>query len=201
LFTIVRLTATEWLAAYRHDGARLQLPMPAAPHLGQRVAVRVKLVEPPVEATLVGSVASVSRQEGHHRVELTTDADSLQAARMLATAARGGGAGGLVPRAVRYLMKIPVLVPWNGGEVYATTLSVSSGGCALRWAGAPPPEGSRLRLRIGTSPRSVALIGEVVWTRPGASTSTAGVRFITRGPEFALSTFLAEAERRKIPRS
>lgn len=200
MFSVIRLTATEWLAAYRNDGSRLQLPMPVAPQLGQRVAVRLKLVAPAVEATVVGVTASVSRSGDHHRVELVTDADSLQAVRMLATAARGGNPAGLIPRAVRYLMKVPVLVPWNGGEVYATTLSVSSGGCALRWAGPPPPEGTRLRLRLGPSPRSVALVGEVVWVRPGGPASTAGVRFLPHGSSSSISTLLAEAERKKVPR-
>jgi PilZ domain len=174
----VRMKPSEWLDAWRPERSRLLLPTPTAPRLHGRVAARVQLSGQPACATVFGTAVSVQRHADQFRAEIAVDAESLRAVKILTAAARGERIR-FLERPLRYVVKLPVIVPWNGGQVYTSTVSISEGGCALRWSGTPPGTGSRLVLRMGAKGRSLDFSGVVCWSDPGSS--VAGVRVFATG--------------------
>jgi len=197
----VRLSGRDWLAAWKADVGRMRVRAARPPRLRERVAVRVQLADPsPVSATLLGTVASLHRHDGHHHVDVVPDAESLNAIGMLCAAARGEPVR-FLERHLRYLVKLPVMVSCDGAETYATTVSLSQGGCALRWAGALPRIGTTMRLRMGAGPGAAELRGVVCWRSSGGSSPIAGVRFVVSGVPLAVRNLLAEAERAGAPKA
>ncbi|HET6923929.1 MAG TPA: PilZ domain-containing protein, partial [Anaeromyxobacteraceae bacterium] len=128
--------------------------------------------------TVIGRVVSSQREDQHHRIELAVEAESLDAARMLHTAAKGEPVT-YQDRPPRYLVKLPVLTTRGGANFYLTTMSVSSSGCSLRWPGTLPTLGEAVMLRFSGS-RPVDMRGVVRWRKPASS--TVGLRFIDRSP-------------------
>jgi hypothetical protein len=188
-----RLPPKEWLDAWRQGSSRLMLPSPNPPRLHEKVAARVQIAGQPACATLFGKAVSVQRLEQHFRVEMALETESLRGLRLLNAAARGEPIR-FLERSLRYIVKLPVIVPWRGGQVYTTTVSISEGGCALRWSGALPSTGERLTLRVGAGSRSLDYRGVVCWA--DGSLSTAGVRVFTGGLlRDAWKNLLADAAR------
>lgn len=198
--TEVHLSPQEWLARCRRGGARLLLEVKRAPRLNERLAIRVRLDHAPVAVTVVGTAASVNRDGDGYRIELAPDADSAPRIRALTAAAQGAPTR-FLERAVRYLVKMPVMVGWRGAQVCASTLSVSSGGCAIRWTGPLPGVGEPLQLRFGAGARAAGLRGLVCWRDASAAASTAGIRFLLGGTPVELSALLAEMELSGAPRA
>lgn len=197
----VRLPAKEWLEAWRPQTVRVIVPAPFAPRLRDKAAVRVQLAGTPVAATLVGTVLGIHRTDGHPLVELHPDADSLPAIRMLVAAARGQEPR-FLQRPIRFLVRMPVVVEWNGAGVYANTTTISEKGCAVRWAGTRPTVGQSVRLRVGSGARAADIPGVVCWSSGGTSGSLAGVRFAERGaPNTVWAGVLAEALRSGAPQA
>ncbi|HEY6104525.1 MAG TPA: PilZ domain-containing protein [Anaeromyxobacteraceae bacterium] len=172
----VRLEPSEYLAAWKPDAKRLTVKTPSAPRLREKVAVRIQLTTPSVRATVVGTVVSLSRQDARHCVELTVEAESLDAVRMLLAAAKGEPVT-FRERPPRYLAKLPVLTSRGGTSIYLTSVSVSTGGCSLRWPGSMPTLGEAVNLRFRGS-RSVDMRGVVCWRKP--ANKTVGLRFVER---------------------
>jgi hypothetical protein len=169
----VLFESSEWIAAWKPEG-RLHVKIPSAPRLHDKLAVRVQLTNPSVRATVVGTVVSSHRQDAHHKVELTVEADSLEAAGMLLAAAKGEPVT-FRERSPRYLVRLPVVASMGGAKTYLTTSSVSANGCSLRWPGSLPSSGEIVNLRFSGS-RSVDMRGVVRWTKPARS--TVGLRFV-----------------------
>ncbi len=177
----VRFDPADFLGAWKAEGKRVVLKAPPTTRIRDRVAVKVELVNPAVRATLLGTVVSLQRQERHSCVEVAVEADSMDAARMLLTAARGEHRG-FQERQPRYLVNLPVLASTGGAPVYASTRSISVSGCSLRWSGSLPTVGEGIALSFrGT--RSVEMRGVVRWRKPASQ--TLGLRFVeaTRGAD------------------
>lgn len=172
----VRLETAEWLNAWKADSKHLVVNGPTTTRLRDRVAVRVQLVQPPVRATVLGTVTSLQRDERHHRVEVAVEAESLGATRILVAAALGEPVT-FRERAPRFLAKLPVLTSRAGTSFYVNTVSVSASGCSVRWSGPLPTVGEALTLSFRGS-RSVDLRGVVRWRRPAGS--TVGLAFVER---------------------
>jgi len=193
----VQLTAEEWNSAWRPRTGRLVLPSAAPPRLRQAVAARIRLRESQVTATVLGTVVSAHRHEGIHRVEVATSQESEAALRMLDAGARGERAA-FPPRRARYLIKVPAVVADGQTEVYTTTVSVSEGGCALRWSGGGPPVGTPVRLHLGLGTHAIDVRGVVCWRKAEGPGPQAGVRF-AEGKGAALRHLLAEARQAGAP--
>jgi len=189
----ILIDPSELLAGLRQGGASLVLPAPITPRLRERVALRVCLAGQPSGATVLGTVVSVHRQAGSFRVELATDPASLGAVRLLAATARGE-IHRFPQRAPRYLVKVPIVVSWNGRDLCMTMVSISQGGCGLRWSGPLPEVGQALRLRLAIGYRSAGIDGVLCWKTAAGASSSAGVRLVgTGGADWARA--VAEAAR------
>jgi PilZ domain len=189
------LEPDDLLSGWRPDSGRLLLPVPSAPRLQEKVAVRVQLEGRSAGATVRGTAVSIHRYGSLFRLELAPDLDSLGAVRLLVAAAKGE----LVEfpaRPPRFLARLPVRVRANGAELLMTTSCISEGGCALRWSGPPPRVGDSLRLRIGAGSRAAEVEGVVAWRN---SASGAGIRFVTPGN--AWRALFAEAQHSGAPRA
>ncbi|HZY02758.1 MAG TPA: PilZ domain-containing protein [Anaeromyxobacteraceae bacterium] len=169
----VRFESAEWLGAWKPEAKRVVLSAPPSTRMKERVAVKVHLASPSVRATLIGTVVSLQKAERHSRVELAVEADSLDAARMLQSAAQGEPMR-FRERQPRYLVKLPVVATTGGPTVYASTISISLSGCSLRWSGSMPGAGESVALSIRGS-RSVEMVAVVRWRKPASS--TLGLRF------------------------
>ena len=171
-----RFESAEWLGAWKADSKRVSLKAPTTTRMKDRVAVKVELVNPSVRATLLGTVVSLQKQERHNSVEVAVEADSLDAARMLLSAAKGEPTS-FRERQPRYLVKLPVLASTGGAPSYASTVSISASGCSLRWSGSLPKVGEAVALSFrGT--RSVEMLGVVRWRKPASQ--TVGLSFMER---------------------
>jgi hypothetical protein len=84
------------------------------------------------------------------------------------------------------------------GELYMNTVSLSAGGCSLRWSGPAPRVGQVIRLRFGAGSSKVAVDGEVRWVRSGSST-TVGLRFADTRAASILAGVLGAVERSLAP--
>jgi hypothetical protein len=190
----IRLEADEWLAAWNEATSRLLLRLPSAPRTGE-VAVRVQLAGKAAAATVVGAAVGVEHRARDVLVELAPDDASLRAVHLLCAAARGEPLR-FLDRPLRYLVKLPVVVFWSGGRLPTSTLSISEGGCALRWPGRLPTAGQELNLSLGVGARAYGLRGVVCWTAASAGSSRAGLRLLPlqRGRD-VWRGLLADAER------
>lgn len=195
----MQLTAEEWTSAWRPKTGRLVLPTAAPPRLRQAVAARIQLRAPPVAATVLGTVVSAHRGERHFLVEVATATESEPALRVLDAAARGEAVA-FRPRRPRFLVKIPAVVaPEGQTKLFTTTVSVSEGGCALRWSGGEAPTvGTPLSLHLGVGTHAIDLRGVVCWRRGGGPGTQAGVRFL-EGKAAQLRHLLADAKRAGAP--
>jgi hypothetical protein len=198
--TDIRLSGSEWLAGWRQETGHLLLLLLRPPKLGERIAARVQLTDRPVRATVIGTVASMHQQGEQHRVELALEAESLPAVRLLRAASLGKRFQ-FSERDVRYLARLPVLVTRGQVDLYATTISVSEGGCALKWPGALPSCGESLLLRFCAGRRTVELDGVVCWVEPGGSAGTAGVRFEATARSTTVASILLEARQNGAPQA
>jgi len=194
----VQLTAEEWISAWRPKNGRLVLPTAAPPRLHQNVAARIQLRPSAVAATVLGTVVSAHRHEGHHRIEIATGAESDAALKVLDAAARGDTVV-FQPRRPRFLVKLPAVVATEGqNRLFTTTVSVSEGGCALRWSGEAPRVGTPLALQLGVGTQAIDLRGVVCWRKAAGPGTQAGVRFLD-GKAAQLRHLLADAKRAGAP--
>jgi hypothetical protein len=191
----LQLHSDEWLASWRQATSRLLLRVPEAARLNERLAVRVQFADQFAAATVTGTAVGVERQEGGSGVELAPDAEGLRAVRLLCAAARGEHIR-FLERAPRYQIKVPVYVLWHGERFLTSTLSISDGGCALRWAGPPPGAGQRLDLRIGAGRLAHVVRGVVCWSEGATGVARVGLRVMAmNGARQAWRTMLDEAVR------
>lgn len=194
----VRLRPDELVAAWRADLRRLVLQTREPLRVRQRVAARITTVGRGVPATITGRVASASRHEGAHRIELAPDEVRLRALERLVAVARGEVVR-YQPRTPRLLATIPAVVYGSAGPTYMTTFSVSENGCGLAWSGpVPATTGASLDIRFGAGSRTAILRGVVCWTTRSGSTAAVGVRFVT-GAKDAWASMLTEAARSGAP--
>lgn len=194
----VRLRPDELLAAWRPDARRLVLQTRAPLRAKQRVAARITAIDRGVAATITGRVASASRHDDLHRIELVPDEMRLRALEHLLAVARGEPVA-YQPRGPRLLVTIPAVVHGAAGPTYMTTFSVSENGCGLAWSGSDPAAvGSRLDVRLGAGSRAVTFRGVVCWTARSGNTPTVGVRFVA-GAKETWATMLTEARRAGAP--
>jgi len=189
----VLLDPSELLSGLRQAGGCLVLPAQSAPRLREKVAVRVRLHGQQAGATVVGTVVSVHRHAAGFRLELAPDAASSGAVRLLAATARGE-VQRFPERSPRYLVKLPIVVAWNGPALYMTMYSISEAGCGVRWSGSLPEVGQLVQLRLGVGLRATGLEGVLCWKASVAASPTAGVRLVgSGGADWA--RVLAEAAR------
>lgn len=194
----VRLRPDELVAAWRTDSRRLVLQTPEPLRVRQRVAAQITAIGRGVVATITGRVASASRHESLHRIELVPDDMRLRALERLLAVARGEVVK-YQARIPRLLATIPAVVHGPAGPTYMTTFSVSENGCGLAWSGPVPAViGTELDIRLGAGSRAVTFRSVVCWTARSGSTPTVGVRFAT-GARGAWAMMLTEAKRSGAP--
>jgi len=197
---LVRMSPADWLADWRSERSRLLLPAAVPPRLGERVAARVQLAGLTAVATVLGKVVSVHRTDAGHRLEMVPEAESLPAIAMLSAAARGEPLR-FVPRPTRYLVKLPVVVPWGGAQVFTNTFCISPGGCAVRWNGPTLRVGQPIQLRVGAGSRSSGVRGIVCWSDGSGSSQRAGVRFLQNGSSNDWRLLIDDAVRTGAPQA
>jgi PilZ domain-containing protein len=178
-FWIVMLAETcDLLASWRPGRGVLIVPSPVAPRLGAKGVVRLELIRRPERASIHGTAVAVNRGDergdDHFRVEFAPDAAGVRALRLL-TAAAGAGQVPFRERAPRFRVEAPAVALAGGREVYTTTISISQGGCALRWSGSPPRQGEILHLRLGAGLREVAHAFAVRWVEQGSRHTSVGL--------------------------
>jgi hypothetical protein len=194
----VELRPDELVAAWRSDSRRLVLQTPQPLRARQRVAARITAVGRGVSATITGRVASASRQQEAHRIELAPDDTRLRALERLLAVARGQVVH-YQPRIPRLLATMPAVVHGAAGPSYMTTFSVSENGCGLDWSGpVPPVVGAELDVRLGAGARAATFRSVICWTARSGSRSNVGLRFAT-GMRSAWAQMLTEARRLGAP--
>jgi hypothetical protein len=152
--------------------------------VGEVVAVRVGIYGQAIRATLFGKVALV-RRVGRPAlppgVELSLDKASLPAAGFLAAAARGEPVS-FRERSPRYAVERRLSVGHGKEQLETTTLNVSEGGCALRWAGPLPLVGDMVTFRMGAGLFAPTARAVVCWNQPGGAVErSVGLRVIGEG--------------------
>lgn len=180
----VNLDAAQYLAGWRPEAGTLFLPTLSESRVGERVAVRVGIFGQTIRATLFGKIALV-RRVGRPAlppgVELHLDKLSLPAAGFLAMAARGEQVS-FQEREPRWSHEAPLAVSHGGAVQQATTLNVSEGGCAIRWAGQLPLVGDVVEIRLGTGFFAPSASAVVCWNQPGGSVErSVGLRIVSGG--------------------
>lgn len=194
----VRLRPDELVGAWRTDSRRLVLQTRQRLRVRQRVVARITAVGRGVAATITGRVASASRHEDVHRIEVVPDEMRLRALERLLAVARGETVE-YQSRIPRLLATLPAVVHGPAGPVYMNTFSVSENGCGLAWSGPVRATiGATLDIRLGAGSRAVTFRGEVCWTTRSGSMTTAGVRFVA-GTKDAWTSMLMEAARSGAP--
>jgi hypothetical protein len=164
------------------------------------VAARVQLAGLSTVATVLGKVASVHRADRQHRVEIVPESESIPAIAVLSAAARGEPVR-FVQRAPRYLVKLPVVVPWAGAQVFTNTVCISPGGCAVQWNGPTLRVGQPIQLRVGAGSRASGARGIVCWSDGVGGSTRAGVRFLPGSAGSDWRLLLEEAARTGAPQS
>jgi len=179
----VAMSSSELTGAWRPATHRLYVEVPGqAPRLRDQVAVRVRLVDRTMVATVVGSVVSLHQHGPHHRVEMSPSDAGQRAVTMLLSAA-GGAPVQYHQRAPRYLARLPVVVATEGGgEMLMTTFSISERGCGISWSGPPPVIGKTLRLRLGPRARQTDVWAVVRWAGRAGQGVKAGVGLVQDAP-------------------
>jgi PilZ domain len=191
----IQVDPREWLSAWNPVTSRLGLRLPAAPEPDESIAVRVALAGPSVSAMVTGTAVSAEAGDPECRVELSPDHDGLRAVLFLCAAARGEPVR-FRNRPLRYRVRLPVVVFWSGGRLPTSAISISEGGCALRWAGQPPAAGQPLNLSVPLGGRSYGLRGVVCWSERAGPGSRAGLRLLSlEGGRAPWRELLAEAAR------
>jgi hypothetical protein len=162
-------------ARWRAAAGVLLVRSPVAPRLRSHGSVQVDVARAGVRVALHGVAVAVHRADDHFHVEFRPDAAGVRALhRLLDDAERAR----FRPRAPRFRLTTPAVALAGQREVYATTLSVSQGGCSLRWAGPPPAVGDVLRLRLGASLREVTAAFEVRWVESEARRTSVGLEVV-----------------------
>jgi hypothetical protein len=180
----VNLDPPQFLAGWRPETGALFLPTLSESRVGDEVAVRVGIYGQAIRATLFGKVSLV-RRVGRPAlppgVELALDRGSLPAAGFLAMAARGEPFN-FRERSPRFAAERALLVVQGGDSVVTTTLNVSEGGCAVRWAGPLPLVGDLVQLRLGNGLFAPSARAVVCWNQPGGPVErSVGLRVIASG--------------------
>jgi len=192
------LRPDELVAAWRADSRRLVLQTSEPVRVQQRVAARITALGRGVAATITGRVASASRHENVHRIELAPDDIRLRALERLLAVARGEAVK-YQPRIPRILATIPAVVHGPAGPTYMNTFSVSENGCGLAWSGpVPAVMGAELDIRLGAGTRAVTFRSVVCWIARSGSTATVGVRF-ANGAKTGWAMMLREARQSGAP--
>ncbi len=193
----VPLGPDELAGAWRPETRSLLLPTLEPLRLQQRVSARITVVGRAAGATITGRVASASRHEGHHRIELVPDEIRARALERLLAVARGEVVE-YQARAPRFLVSMPAVVSGPAGATYMTTFSISEKGCGLVWSGDVPVVGVPVEVRLGAGNGAAAFRSEVAWTARSGRAATVGVRFLA-GPRSAWALVLADARRSGAP--
>jgi hypothetical protein len=129
-----------------------------------------------VRIALHGVAVAVHRADDHFDVEFQPDAAGVRALRRLL--ADDPGRAPFRPRPPRFRLATPAVALAGEREVYATTVSVSQGGCSLRWAGPPPAVGDLLRLRLGAALREVTAAFVVRWVESDVHRTSVGLEIV-----------------------
>ncbi len=180
----VNLEPAQFLAGWRPEASSLFLPTLSESRVGDEVAVRVGIFGQTIRATLFGKVALV-RRVGRPAlppgVELHLDKISLAAAGFLAMAARGEQVS-FQERTPRWSHERPLDVEHGGGSQAVTTLNLSEGGCAVRWAGQLPLVGDLVKIRLGDGLFAPSAQAIVCWNQPGGAVErSVGLRIVSEG--------------------
>ena len=180
----VNLEGAQFLGGWRPETGVLFLPALSESRVGEVVAVRVGIYGQAIRATLFGKVALV-RRVGRPAlppgVELSLDKASLPAAGFLAAAARGEPVS-FRERSPRYAVERRLSVGHGKEQLETTTLNVSEGGCALRWAGPLPLVGDMVTFRMGAGLFAPTARAVVCWNQPGGAVErSVGLRVIGEG--------------------
>jgi len=180
----VNLEAPQFLGGWRPETGVLFLPALSESRVGEVVAVRVGIYGQAIRATLFGKVALV-RRVGRPAlppgVELSLDKASLPAAGFLAAAARGEPVT-FRERSPRYAVERRLSAGHGHEQLETTTLNVSEGGCALRWAGPLPLVGDMVSFRMGDGLFAPTARAVVCWNQPGGAVErSVGLRVIGEG--------------------
>jgi hypothetical protein len=114
-------------------------------------------------------------------VELHLDKISLAAAGFLAMAARGEQVS-FQERRPRWAHERPLAVEHGGNPQTVTTLNLSEGGCAVRWAGQLPLVGDEVRIKLGDGLFAPVASAVVCWNQPGGAVErSVGLRIVSAG--------------------
>jgi hypothetical protein len=180
----VNLDSPQFLAGWRPETGALFLPALSESRVGDEVAVRVGIYGQAIRATLFGKVALV-RRVGRPAlppgVELSLDRGSLPAAGFLALAARGEPFN-FQERSPRFGAERPLQMTLAQDLVQTTTINLSEGGCAVRWAGPLPLVGDLVRFKLGGGLFAPSARGVVCWNQPGGPVErSVGLRVIADG--------------------
>jgi hypothetical protein len=173
----VPLRPDELAAAWRPESRRLVLSTREPLRLQQRVAARITVLGVGAAATITGRVASVSRHDDRHRVDLVPDDNRLRAMERLLAIAQGEPVE-YEARAPRFLASVPAVVHGPAGAIYMNTFSVSENGCGLAWSGPVPSVGVPMDVRLGAGNRAATLRSVVCWTAQTGRSATVGLRFV-----------------------
>jgi hypothetical protein len=180
----LNLEAAQFLAGWRPEGRSIFLPTLSEARVGDAAAVRVGIFGQAIRATVFGKVSAV-RRVGRPAlppgVELLLDPASVPAVGFLAMAARGEPVT-FRERSPRFNVERGLIAVHAKVEVHVTTINVSEGGCALRWAGTLPLVGDVVRLELGSGFFSPSARAVVCWNLPGEGRDQAvGLRVIAEG--------------------
>jgi PilZ domain-containing protein len=180
----VNLEPPQFLAGWRPETGALFLPALSEARVGDEVAVRVGIYGQAIRATLFGKVALV-RRVGRPAlppgVELSLDKASLPAAGFLALAARGEPFN-FRERSPRFAAERRLVVTCVKEVIETTSLNLSDGGCAVRWAGQLPLVGDLVTIKLGSGLFAPSARAVVCWNQPGGPVERGvGLRVIAEG--------------------
>jgi len=164
----VNLDGAQYLAGWRPEAGSLFLPALSDSRVGEDVAVRVGIFGQQIRATLFGKVAVVRRV-------------GRPALGFLAMAARGEPVS-FQERQPRWAHERSLEVAHAGATLTTTTLNLSEGGCAIRWAGQLPLVGDVVELKLGTGLFAAKARAIVCWNQPGGAVDrSVGLRIVPGG--------------------
>jgi hypothetical protein len=198
----LNLEPHQFLTGWRPEAGALFLPALSESRVGEQVVARIGLFGQPVRATVFGKVAMVrriGRPSLPPGVEIYLDPASVPAARYLALVASGEPVTFQV-RAPRFAVERQVVVTTRRSKVEAQTVTLSEGGCSIRWPDAEPPTpGEALALRLGSNFLAPSANAVVCWTSNGAPKKLFGLRIVIEGRGGrAWRALVAEASRARV---
>ena len=197
----VEFDAAELVAAWRADHGRLVLPVDRVPRLHGKTVALIRLRGHPATTTaVIGSVICTYHHGASHRIQLVPDVGSLSAVKRLHAAAIGVQAQ-FAERSPRFLTEVPTLVETGAGVMLMTTISVSSGGCGLAWAGPRPSIGRPLRLWLGDQVPPADVHAVVCWSASDERRVSAGLALVHEGAtaRATWTRFLSEVQSSGAP--